>query len=70
MAPRTLVQVRLRSGSTELTCWTDAVCKQGDIITLRDSDEPERAWLVTWTGSILIAPVHLHRIRNWPVGGL
>jgi hypothetical protein len=44
-----LIQVRLRSGTTELTCWTDARVQKLDRITLQA--ERGRVWLVTWAGS-------------------
>jgi hypothetical protein len=50
MAAEFLAQVRLRSGTTVLTCWTGARVRAGDRITLRD-DEPGRWWDVTWAGT-------------------
>jgi hypothetical protein len=57
-------QVWLVSGSTERMCWVDKTVKLGDFITLKNSDEPERQWLVTnlYTG---VPPE-----RGWPAGGL
>lgn len=48
--PRKLVQVDLRSGDRLLTCWVEPKVKVGDSITLKDTDEPERLWLVLRVG--------------------
>lgn len=44
-----LIQVRLRSGTTELTCWVDARVRAGDQITLKA--EPARWWGIAWAGT-------------------
>ena len=46
-----LVQVRLRSGPAERTCWVEARVRVGDRITLKNSDEPGRWWDITWAGA-------------------
>ncbi len=45
-----LAQVRLRSGTTERTCWTEARVKVNDRITLRNSEDPQRWWDVIRVG--------------------
>lgn len=45
-----LAQARLRSGTAERTCWIEARVKTGDQVTLRNSEDPQRRWDVTWTG--------------------
>lgn len=46
-----LVQVRLRSGTTERTCWTEARVKPGDQVTLKNSEDPARWWDVILVAS-------------------
>jgi hypothetical protein len=50
MAAELLAQVRLQSGTTVLTCWTDARVRAGDQIRIRDG-EPLRWWDVIWAGT-------------------
>jgi hypothetical protein len=59
-----LVQVRLRRGVTEQTCWVDKPVRAGNLITLKNSVEPEWLWEVTevYGGK----PPE----RGWKVGGL
>lgn len=45
-----LVQVDLRSGPRVLTCWVEPRVKVGDLITLKDTDEPDRCWEVQRVG--------------------
>ena len=45
-----LAQVRLRSGTAERTCWTEARVRIGDQLTLRNSEDPQRRWNVTFIG--------------------
>jgi hypothetical protein len=58
-------QARLRSGDTELTCWVDRSVRAGQMITLKDSENPDRLWLVTEVSESAVPPE-----RGWKVGGL
>jgi hypothetical protein len=58
-----VIQVQLVSGSTHLTCWVEAKVGCGNIITLKNSDEPERLWSVKAIDS---GPVELDSVnRGW-----
>jgi hypothetical protein len=46
----TLVQVDLRSEDRVLTCWVEPRVKVGDVITLKNSQQPGRLWSVTRVG--------------------
>jgi hypothetical protein len=59
-----LRQVRLRSGSTELTCWVESRVRMGDVITLKNSDSPGVLWSVEWVGSQLRHPLSINRGWN------
>ena len=61
------VQVRLRDGSTGLTCWVDRAVKQGQVVTLKDYPEPGRRWLVERVYETRQGPPPR---RAWKVGGL
>lgn len=39
-------QMTLRSGSTWLTCWLEDKAAVGQLVTLKNSDEPDRLWEV------------------------
>lgn len=58
-------QVRLRSGDTEMTCWVDRSVRDGQMITLKDSENPDRLWLVLEVSTTGTPPG-----RGWKVGGL
>ena len=61
-------QVKLESGTTQLTCWLNLEgkkIKRGDVVTLKDSDEPEREWTVLGVYKDFPPPE-----RGWKVGGL
>lgn len=60
--------VELTSGTTERSCWVDREVKVGDMITLKNSGEPERWWKVMWVGT----PRHKSLLPDsaWKVGGL
>jgi hypothetical protein len=61
-----LVQVKLRSGTTERTCWIDnADVKTGYEITLKNSEEPGRRWRVITVSTEAVPPE-----RGWHAGGL
>jgi hypothetical protein len=61
-------QAALVSGDTHRYCWVDEPVKVGNLITLKDSDEPERQWEVTWVGGRWH---HSHiNTDGWKVGGL
>jgi hypothetical protein len=47
MNDKTVQQVCLQSGPTQRICWVDEKCNPGDVITLKNSDEPDRKWMVT-----------------------
>jgi hypothetical protein len=59
------MQVRLRSGTTERTCWVNKPVRAGQTITLKDDDDPDRDWLVTEVSTGTEPPP-----RGWHVGGL
>lgn len=44
------VQVKLASGPARLTCWVEPKVKVGQQITLKDSDEPNRWWMILEVG--------------------
>jgi hypothetical protein len=58
------VQVRLRHGTTEMTCWVDKPVKVGDLLVLKDKEYPQLLWKVmeVYGGT----PPE----RGWKVGGL
>lgn len=61
------VQVKLRDGTTVLTCWVDRVVKVGDRVTLKHSENPDRWWtVVTVSAETRERPPH----QPWKVGGL
>lgn len=64
MAKHELIQVALKSGTTHRLCWVPAICKKGDVITLKNSEQPDREWVVL--------EVHYGTPPdpNWKVGGL
>lgn len=57
-------QVKLKSGTSELTCWVDKTVKVGNDITLKKL--PDTWWIVTWAGEETDALPN----RGWNVGGL
>lgn len=59
------VQVRLRAGDTERTCWVDRSVRVGQLITLKDSDQPDLLWQVLEVSTGTAPPE-----RGWKVGGL
>lgn len=68
MTPSLTYFVRLRDGETERSCWVDRCVAVGNRITLKNSDEPERLWEVTWAGEHWrVAGAH---DSSWHVGGL
>ena len=62
--------VDLKSANTHRTCWVDKKVKPGDVITLKDSDEPVRKWEVIWVGDVPRTTHALGNQRGWHVGGL
>lgn len=46
----TIVQVDLESHGSHRTCWVEPKVRVGDVITLKDSDEPSRLWIVRRVG--------------------
>jgi hypothetical protein len=64
-----MVQVRLESGATRLTCWVDRrkPFRVGNVITLKNSDDSDRLWTVRSIGE----PKDTATIRtDWKVGGI
>ena len=64
-----VVQVALRSGATRLTCWVDGDrrLRVGNLITLKNADEPGRWWTVCAIGE----PKDSSAIHSdWNVGGV
>ena len=64
-----LIQVALESGTTRLTCWVDGDRKVrvGNVITLKNSDEPARRWVVrTLSEPRPATTIH----TDWNVGGI
>jgi hypothetical protein len=59
------IQVKLKSGDTELTCWVNKQVKKGDVITLKDSETPDREWTVLGVYKDFPQPQ-----RGWKVGGI
>lgn len=45
-----LVQVDLIADRTRLTCWVEDKVKIGNLITLKNSDDPHRLWEVLRVG--------------------
>lgn len=45
-----LVQVKLKSDNKLMTAWVEAKVKVGNLITLKDTDEPQRKWKVLSVG--------------------
>lgn len=45
-----VVQVDLRNGSNLMTCWVEPKVKVGNLVTLKDTDEPSRLWEVLRVG--------------------
>lgn len=58
------VQANLRSGTTVRTCWLQQGVRVGNQVTLKNSEEPERLWDVTWVGSKAIELSDLNRGWN------
>lgn len=48
-----IVQAELRSGTAYLMCWIDeGKAKVGDLITLKDHDNPRKLWTILSFGAI------------------
>jgi hypothetical protein len=65
----TMVQVRLESGQTQLTCWVEPAkpFRVGNAITLKDSGDVDRRWKVLAIGA---SRDRSAINRGWKVGGL
>jgi len=61
-------QARLRSGATERTCWVRTDVRQGNRVTLKNSEEPDRLWDVTWAGTSTRELSEIN--QGWNVGGI
>lgn len=60
------VQAELKSGETHRVCWMSPAVKVGDVVTLKNSEEPEREWAV-----IAVYTQENPQIgRGWHAGGL
>lgn len=46
----TLVQCKLQSGTKQMVSWLEPKIKVGDVVTLKDSDDPTRRWDVLSVG--------------------
>ena len=69
MKAKLVVQVRLRSGTAERTCFIDnAKVRVGSKVTLKNSEDPKRRWEVTWKDDHLKEPGSIH--ADWHAGGL
>jgi hypothetical protein len=63
-----LVQAKLQDGETERVCWIDnAKVKKGSKVTLKNSENPKRRWLVLEVHSEIPAD-QIH--SDWHAGGL
>lgn len=62
--------VTLADGATERRCWVDKRVQVGNIITLKDSEEPARQWTVMAVGMFGRSKHDLGNQRGWHVGGL
>jgi hypothetical protein len=64
-----MIQARLQSDDAIQTAWLDSKkrIKVGDVVTLKDSDDPKRPWKVLELyGSTTKDKLH----TDWHVGGL
>ena len=43
-----MVQVTLRSGETTRVCWLEEGVKTGNRVTLKNAEDSQRLWEVTW----------------------
>jgi hypothetical protein len=59
-----MIQVKLKSHDTHLTCWVDKYVKTGDRVTLKHA--PAVLWDVIWVSQ----PTDEIPNRGWKVGGL
>lgn len=57
-------QVKLKAGTSEMTCWVDKPVVEGDSITLKKI--PDVWWKVIWAGEETKTLPN----RGWSVGGL
>lgn len=62
--------VTLQDGTTTRTCWVDKRVAAGNRITLKNSEEPERWWTVTWVSAQARTRHELGNQSGWHVGGL
>ena len=62
--------VTLKHGSTVRNCWVDKQVKVGDIITLKNSEEPDCEWRVMWRSEQAKTREVLGQQSGWHVGGL
>lgn len=62
--------VTLQAGKTTRTCWVDKRVALGNELTLKDSEEPERWWTVTWVSAQARTKFELGNQSGWHVGGL
>jgi hypothetical protein len=60
--------VTLKHGNTVRNCWVDQHVKVGDLITLKNSEEPDQEWRVMWRSEQARAKSVMG--QGWHVGGL
>lgn len=65
MTAEPLIQVKLRSGTCERTCWVDRHVKVGDMLTLKNSEDGSVWWKVEDVYDHAVQPE-----RGWHVGGM
>jgi len=66
MKAKLVVQVKLQDGETQRVCLIDnAKVRRGSKITLKNSEDPKRRWLV-----LEVHPVTSPVNPDWHVGGL
>ena len=70
MATELLYFVTLKHGNTTRNCWVDKKVAVGNIITLKNSEEPETEWRVMWCSEQAKTSAMLGEQRGWHVGGL
>jgi hypothetical protein len=60
--------VTLKHGSTVRNCWVDKKVEVGNLITLKNSEEPDQQWRVMWRSEQARDKAVLG--QGWHVGGL
>jgi hypothetical protein len=60
--------VMLTDGPTRRHCWVNKHVKVGDKLTLKDSEEPDRMWLVEYVSAQGRFAADID--QSWHVGGM